>query len=366
MNVKKKIVHILPNLSKGGAERFTVDLCNALSADREAEVHLVSLYKNQSGSTFRDDIANGVTYHELDKKNGFDFAIIGQLYKLLRKIRPDVVHTHLNGFEYALPYKLVSGRTRFVHTLHSDAFKECDISFFRKARRVAYRLRLVQPVTISRESAESFNACYGLKNDVLIENGRKAAEKTSQYDQIIAQYKGVEKGTLLVCVGRITKEKNQELLIDAVNNLAAKGLFSGKLLIIGAVQDEQVYAKLQQKASDCVEFVGMKSNVADYLFAADAFCMSSIYEGMPLSIIEAFSVGCVPVSTAVGGINDMITHGVTGFLSRDMSVAAYEEALLACLQSENLPGIREACKNEFIQKYRIEVCAAKYSALYGK
>lgn len=367
MKKKKKIVHIIPSLVKGGGERFVVDLCNALSVLVDYEVYLISLYDNEPESTFRDEISDTVRYHSLNKRNGFDFKVIMPLYKLLAKIDADVVHTHLNAFEYALLYKLRFKKTAFFHTLHSDAFKECDISFFRKMRRISYKLGWVRPITISRESSASYKDCYQLNNDIIIENGRQPVGKSNEYANLLNRYKSSEKSdqTILVSVGRIVRIKNHELLIDAVNDLYRKELFDGKLLIVGDVQEPDVYERLKEKASDCVEFVGSKKNVVDYLLIADAFCMSSLYEGMPISLIEAFSVGCVPICTAVGGIKEMISHGVTGFLSKDLSKDAYELAILEFLQCDKVSMIRDACKREFDEKYHIKITALKYSTLYA-
>ncbi|WP_449440722.1 glycosyltransferase [Pedobacter steynii] len=80
-----------------------------------------------------------------------------------------------------------------------------------------------------------------------------------------------------------------------------------------------------------IEFIEGRHNVVDYLSIADAFCLSSIFEGMPISLIEALSVGCIPICTPVGGISQMIKHGKTGFLSRDVSVDSYCDVLKEAL-----------------------------------
>src|SRR5690606_23895542 len=103
---QRKIVHIIPNLSRGGAERFVVDLCNALSGKSAAEIHLISMYNNPAGTTLRKEVHAKVIYHELSKRPGLDMKFLYRLFQLLRRIEPDVVHTHINTLEYALPYTL--------------------------------------------------------------------------------------------------------------------------------------------------------------------------------------------------------------------------------------------------------------------
>ena len=89
------------------------------------------------------------------------------------------------------------------------------------------------------------------------------------------------------------------------------------LLIIGEGFDRA--SELKKLANKNIHFIGIKTNVPDYLYASDAFCLSSNFEGMPISLIEAFACGCPSICTPVGGIVNSVKHGVTGFLSKSLS-----------------------------------------------
>jgi glycosyltransferase involved in cell wall biosynthesis len=118
-------------------------------------------------------------------------------------------------------------------------------------------------------------------------------------------------------------------------------------------------------AGDHIHFLGLKSNVNDYLYASDGFCLSSVYEGMPISLIEAFACGCIPVCTPVGGIINTIEQGVTGFLSLTVSESDYLDALRKFIK------FGSSINKELLVKYyhenlSIEQCALKYMNMYGK
>jgi glycosyltransferase involved in cell wall biosynthesis len=105
--------------------------------------------------------------------------------------------------------------------------------------------------------------------------------------------------------------------------------------------------------------------VNDYLYASDGFCLSSVYEGMPISLIEAFACGCIPVCTPVGGIINTIEQGVTGFLSLTVSESDYLDALRKFIK------FGSSINKELLVKYyhenlSIEQCALKYMNMYGK
>jgi glycosyltransferase involved in cell wall biosynthesis len=184
--------------------------------------------------------------------------------------------------------------------------------------------------------------------------------------QLSNQYRTDEKNAIiLVHVGRISAEKNQLLLIKAVQYFNTVESIKCKLLIIGQVQDARLHRRLLSEVGNDtqIEFLGGRDNVADYLGIADVFCLSSESEGMPISLIESFSTGCVSVCTPVGGIPQMIKEGVTGFLSKDMSVISYYDALKNAVEADR-DAIAGNVIKEFHERYHIRISADKHLKAY--
>ena len=149
--------------------------------------------------------------------------------------------------------------------------------------------------------------------------------------------------------------KNQNLLIHAFNELNQKG-FNFILLVIGDGFDDN----FKSRACEKIHFLGLKNNVSDYLNCADAFCLTSNYEGLPISLLEAISCGVVPICTNVGGISDVIEDGVTGFLS-NVDKASYVDAIERyTMETIKTSKLISKFKNEF----SIHACALKYLAIY--
>ena len=117
----------------------------------------------------------------------------------------------------------------------------------------------------------------------------------------------------------------------------------------------------------CAHILGERMNPLEYLKEADAFALSSEYEGMPISLIEALAVGAIPVCTPVGGIPNAIVDGKNGFLSHDASETAYYEALKRFLTTDN-DILRQMSENarESFSAYSMEECSKKYQQLYSK
>lgn len=179
------------------------------------------------------------------------------------------------------------------------------------ARKVLFRLGLTIPVTISKESQNSFIKYYG--NNVsseLILNGVPVVgiDKDNAKDDM-------SKGKIkLVNVARIQPQKNQIELVKAIDDLNKRN-FEVHLYIVGA-DDTPEASQIRELKSSNTTLLGRKLNPRDYIAYADAFILSSKYEGLPLTLIECFATGKIPICTPVGGIPDLVKDGVNGLLAK--------------------------------------------------
>lgn len=362
-----KIVHVIGNLSRGGAERFVIDLCNEMSRQDRYEVFLVSLMEN-CPEGFIKDLLPEVNYISFNKKPGFSFGVFLRLTIWLKNLRAAVVHSHLNSSEYLLLYRLWSYKTLFCHTIHNVAEEECPGYLLKTLRGLFYRFHLVKPITISENGRKTYRAYYGLKNDIIIENGRPPLKLSENYGLLSERYKKYDHDFLLVHIGRISAEKNQEMLLRAVQQFNQAEEIKCRLLLIGEVQDKPLYIRLIKLAAGDpnIEFTGAQQNIADYLSIADAFCLSSHFEGMPISLIEAMSVGCIPVCTPVGGIQEMISDGYTGFLSEDVTIDTYELALRRALYADHKEVMKENIIHHYEKRFHIGISAKRHLQTYQR
>ena len=358
-----RILEIIPQLGQGGAERFVVDLCNELAHSNK--ITLVVLHSIDKAGFFSQEINPNVKVISLNKRSGLDLGLFFRLRKLIKKLSPDVVHMHLRAIVYCLFAYIFRSKIKFIHTVHNDAAKEAGTGISKWCRIFAFRSGLVIPVTISEESQRSFTEFYRMQS-CLIYNGRPAYTVSSNYEVSLKELNDLKtnsKSKVLVNIARIVPEKNQLSLVKAVKSLNEKG-HNIDLFIIGR-EDSTITTEIRHMECKQVHLLGTRTNPRDYLKIADAFCLSSIYEGMPITLIECFSVGTIPICTPVGGIVNMITDGENGILAKSTSVDDIEYAISRFLNmSENDKTEMRKMSLTSYEKYSIEECAENYLNLF--
>lgn len=358
-----KIIQFIPNLNSGGAERFVVDLSNSLANNQK--VYLFTLLDINEHGFYKSDLLENVEVISLNKKLGVNLLLPFKIFFKLRKIKPDIVNTHLSSIFYLFLCYFALKKTFFFHTIHNDARKEAPTKFDYFIRLFLFKSKLVSPITISDESSGGFQSFYGLDSHQ-INNGRYI-DFNKQYinNSLFVDFKKTPNTKILLSVGRIVKAKNQIMLANAFNILISKG-YDISLLIIGNIRDKEIAAKIKLINND-IHLLGQVSNPLDYIANANVFCLSSLYEGMPISLIECFGVGTIPICTPVGGIKDMIDDGKNGFLSDDISLESYVVALekYLSLNEDEINKMKNHSKKEY-QNYSMKTCANKYKLVYQK
>lgn len=361
-----KILQITYSLTSGGAERLVVDLSNQLSINNE--VTLLTVLNDEIGNNgfYKKYLSKNINYICLKENPGFRLKKVINIYKAIKKISPNVVNIHGAGLLYYLSFSILFNRKpRYFETLHTDA---SDIFYNWKSKLASlfFKFNFIKMITISYNNKIGLEKISNIKNSTLIYNGRSKPEISSEINEVkqeISSLKNSENDIVFIHIGRCSNEKNQKMLIKVFNKLYKQGL-GFVLLIIGEGFDTAEGNEIRNMANSNINFLGTKQNVADYLEVSDAFCLSSIFEGMPISLIEAFACACVPICTPTSGSSEFIIDGENGFISKDFSEDAYLQAVerFVKLKSTINP---EVLKQTYTSNFSIEKCSNKYEHLYN-
>jgi glycosyltransferase involved in cell wall biosynthesis len=371
MPTPQVVFQVLPSLVVGGAERLTVHLIEHLSRERFAPV-CICLESPLSTHYEARVQALGAPLHFLGKGVGASGGVLRRLSALFRQYRPAVVHTHLIGLNYAYPLMLRYRTPARVHTVHNLAHHEVGVRVGACVRKLAFRYRVggVVPVAVAAEVRASIQNLYGYPDPPLIPNGVPTDEYTPDPERRVQwrQAHGIEPhATVLVHVGRFAFQKNHALLVEAFAQTRADTPLY--LLLVGGGELENAVrervARLNLGAR--VRFLGIRTDVANILNASDIFVLSSRWEGNPLSVMEAMAAGLPIVSTAVGGVPELVRDGETGLLVPSEDAGALGRALQALVNdATRRQAMGAAARQRAVAHFDIRHTVRQYESLYER
>lgn len=353
-----RIVEIIPSLEKrAGAEVFLINLSKSFSS--EHDVFVISLYDGIDKDIEQTLVNAGIKIYFCGKKVGADSKCSKHLKEYLDKIQPNIVHMHLNCLvTFFLAFRFTKQCFSSFLTVHSLVEKDFN-SIERFLIKKYIKKGLLSLVGISDLITKDIGRFFKKAHIHTIYNGSEL------FNPVFLENNNSKPS--IVCVAAFREEKNQALLLDACYTICNNNKKDIQLVFVG---DGPTLESVKQKASLCkgldVKFVGHTSNVEPFLQRGTIFCLSSIYEGNPISIIEAMSIGLPVVAPRVGGIPDIIKDRINGLLFETNNKDDCAEKLLYLIDNEKLRiKIRKNNITES-QKYGIDICAKKYIDIFSK
>ena len=323
--------------------------------------HRVGSYLEQ----LLDDCDAQVEY--LGKGLGFDGWIYHKLHRLLRNYQPDIVHTHLHVLRYALPSLLALKPGVSLHTVHNLAEREIEP----RARCIqSFALKHgVVPVAVSKEVALSLEALYRIPNCRVIANGipthQFASPRVTRWEWRARE--GFRNGQILfVCVARLDPQKNHALLLKAFAEGPASHPDAHLVLVGEGPLRNQLTEQVKNLGLDRrIHFLGLRTDIPDVLGAMDVFVLSSDWEGNPLSIMEAMTAGVPIVSTAVGGVSDLVANGKEGLLVKAGDAQGFADSMNTLLNNrETRRSMAIAAVQRARENFDVSTMVQKYEQLY--
>ncbi|ADA66512.1 glycosyl transferase group 1 [Thermotoga petrophila RKU-10] len=366
-----KVLHIIPSLAVGGAEKLVSDMVEF--ADRSRFDVAVMRITGTDSFLVEKLTSKGYQVYTivLDYEAIAPSKVIRRLlraiknmrrtYNLLREIRPDIIHSHLSALRIALIPALLCRIPVKVHTIHTVAEKDAK-GITRFFNRIAFKFFGFVPVSISQEVAESVKKLYGRKiSTPVIYNGIDV-QKFS-----IDQPKRVDRDkTILINVARLSREKNHALLVRAFSK-AVQSCPNLELWLVGDGELRRDIEELvkQLGLEEKVKFFGVRSDVPELLSQADIFVLSSDYEGSGLVVAEAMAAGLPVIATAIGGIPEILEGGRAGILVPPKDVDALAKAIVELARDEKKRAeLSDYGRKLVAERFDIRRTVREYEKLY--
>lgn len=352
-----KVIQIMPEFGLAGAETMCENLTYELKK-QGIDVVVISLYDFHSPITERMESA-GIKVCYLNKKPRLDLSMIYKLYRIFKEEQPDAIHTHRYVMQYAIPAAILGRVKHRVHTVHNIAEKE-NSKIARKFNKLFYKFAHVIPVALSGKIQDTIVAEYHIRKEKIpvIYNGIDFSKCQPKTDY------SIEENFKILHIGRFSEQKNH------IGLLKAFYLFHEKfpncmLYLIGDGEKRNKAEQFVNKhgISNCVKFLGVQSNVYGYLHDADLFTLPSLYEGIPMTLIEAMGTGVPIVATDVGGVTDMLTNYDNSLLTT-LDTLDICSAFIKYAQDESLRRIHGEKVKDLAFKFSSKTMAQKYVEVY--
>lgn len=314
-----KILQLIDSLSIGGSERMSVNIANTL-AENGIESYLVA---SRKGGPLRQFLLPNVKYYNLDKKNGLDIAGFYRLIRLVKQIKPDIIHAHSTSVYWAIGIKLFVSKTKVVWHDHyglSDTLKDNDrfaLKFFSK---------WIDGVIVVNAALEIW-----CKKNLNIPANKIVYLKNFPYLNIIKpDFKN--KKPVLLNLANFRPQKDQLNLLEAVNIVKQSGI-DFELWLAGAYVDKNWALTVQNRIKSLglgneVKILGPIGNSAEVLSKASIGILSSISEGLPVALLEYGLAGLPVICTDTGQCKQVLGNGIYGIVIPPGDSTALADAII--------------------------------------
>lgn len=355
-----KILIVLPQLRTGGGQKLALEEAIGLSR-WGAEVTLLSLYPREDTVFTRLAEEKGLSLIFLEKQEKKSLKLFGEVKRVVKQLDPDVIHTHLLALPYVLPAAFFS-RAQCYHTVHNVADREAT-GLMRVFEWAAYKICGFTPVAISPYCRKTIADFYHIPENKIptVVNGidTKRFAVTIPYGQRSAS------PFTVISTGRMEPQKCQDVMIKAFGEFHKRYPDSRLRLLGDGPLREALESQIADSGlSDAVELAGIVSDVERHLNEAHVFLLTSEFEGLPLSVLEAMSCGLPVIATRAGGTVDIVTDQ-TGILAALYDVDALTNALCKLADDAALRASMSDAAVQNSAQNDISVCVDGYAKLFG-
>lgn len=313
--MRKRLLIVLQNFDMGGAQNMVYELLRCI--DRNRFDVSVLCYGTRINNTLTEKLEKIQPVKYLNVNGEITPVALCKVLHEITKYKPNIVHSHLGGTVFAVPWGLLHRKPVVVtaHTKPEKAFSKSVIPFLK----LGIRKNIVKLVAVSKENQLMMMKYFGLNSDkcAFVNNGINVER----------YYRKEHETFTFINVGRQDENKNQAAIIRCLAKLREEK-HPIKLYLVG---DGSKHEELAEKVSklgleDCVVLTGNVGNTEDYYALSDCYVQTSHREALPLTALEAMAAGLPIISTDVGGMKDIVSAD-NGYLIDDNDEKALYEAM---------------------------------------
>lgn len=370
-----RIIHLLPSLKKGGAERLCIDICNDLIR-KGHEVQIIIFNESNDYKPFTREIPiHIIPSYMIPSITGSHKVNVHDLQQFVDKFQPDVIHVHL--FEALMVASRLRSNAHWVIHFH-DNMKQLHRwhwSFiFKKEKITNFYERFLVVQYLKKQAKLSFIGISKNTYEYITHNLFSFKNKTFLLHNAIdiSRFNDLEiakNDDNLQCamVGSLVQKKNQQLAIRTIAELKKIGIFI-KLHIIGDGSEANSLKLLanELQVDDRVFFHGIMDYPEKILKGCNFYLHTAYYEPFGLVILEAMACGLPVITTDGKGNRDLIMDGVNGYLVTHFDEKVLADTIIKLVKDkEKMESMGMQAKN-FAKNYDLKNYTEKLLSIYSR
>ncbi len=359
------IAQVVHSLDVGGMERVALHLATHLDREKWRPL-IVCLTTTGDFATLADQA--GIEVVAMNKQPGVDLLLPFRLAKLFRDRDISIIHAHNSGpwFSGALA-SLVGGRVKVVVTDHSRSYP-----IKMRLRLVEWALHhLVSLVSVSHANKEDLvkNLWIPAEKIRVIQNGvAPVVPASDEKCKALRHELGLrDEDFVFLFVARFEKQKGLPILLQAARLLKDQHPEMRIVLLgKGSLESELLELIRSDELEKNVIVAGFRLDVSDFYRLGHCLVMSSFWEGLPMSVLEAISAGLPVVTTDVGDLKSAVTEGENGFIVEPGDPSALADAMARVIElpQEDRQKQCRASRRIFDEHFHVDVMVKQYEAIY--
>lgn len=360
MDLKQQnIMFLTRTMALGGTENVILQLCEIL----KPEVNNIVVCSCGGINVEKLDEMGIKHYQITDIENKNPINIIKnyiQIKKIIKKENINIIHSHHRMA--ALYARLCSSKKNILVANAHNTFKNKKI-----LTKIAYKNTKI--IAVGNQVRNNLVEYFKLPSDsvTVIHNAIKPFDGKISIDNELKELKN-NGYDLIANVGRLSEQKGMEYFIEAAE-IVNKSNKMVKFLIIGSGEDENKLKEMvkQKNLEDNVVFMGFRSDIQNIMSQVDFVVLSSLWEGLPLTPIEAFSVGKTIIATDVDGTIEIVKDNFNGLLIKPKNVNMLSEKIDCLLKDKQLlKKLEKNSMNTYINEFSFDKLKDSYLKFYQK
>ncbi len=354
MEKKIRIAHVLHSFSTGGMEKGIASLVQATSREFE---HIIICITSTGRS--EELLPVGTQVISLEKSDGNSIGFILKLAKVIKNLKPDVIHTrNWGGLDGVLAARL-AGISAIVHGEHGWGVIDTNGL---KLKRVFIR-RCIS-VFIKEYTCVSKQMVQWLRNDIQIKKTISQIYNGVDFERYNPlEENSTKNGLVIGIVARLDPIKDHSTLFGAFETVRKK-IPNSKLIVIGDGPERE---KLEQIAGKGVVFLGNRRDVPELLRTLDVFVLSSLNEGISNTILEAMATAIPVIASNVGGNPELVKDGINGCLFEPGDSEALANILLDyCQDTDKRKTHGMEARRSVMEKFTMDKMIDQYATVWKR